>query len=144
MRFQHEEDAGLLWKHTDFRTGGRAHAVRSRKLVISMICTVANYEYMIYYNFFQDGTIQCEIKLSGILNLYTMAEGEDAGVYGTEVAPRVMAHHHQHLFSVRVDPMIDGITNSVCEVDVVSSDAPTGSDEVSCIELPPRAISDGL
>jgi primary-amine oxidase len=40
----HEEDAGLLWKHTDYRKGGRAHAVRSRKLVISMICTVANYE----------------------------------------------------------------------------------------------------
>lgn len=39
----HEEDAGLLWKHTDFRVGGRAHAVRSRRLVVSMICTLANY-----------------------------------------------------------------------------------------------------
>jgi len=39
----HEEDAGLLWKHTDYREGGRAHSVRSRRLVISMICTVANY-----------------------------------------------------------------------------------------------------
>jgi primary-amine oxidase len=39
----HEEDSGLLWKHTDYRPGGRAHAVRSRRLVISMICTVANY-----------------------------------------------------------------------------------------------------
>lgn len=34
---------GILWKHTDFRKGGRAHTVRSRRLVISMICTVANY-----------------------------------------------------------------------------------------------------
>lgn len=59
------------------------------------ICTVANYEYAIYYNFYQDGNMDCSIKLTGILNLYTMAEGEDAGKYGTEVAPRVMAHHHQ-------------------------------------------------
>jgi primary-amine oxidase len=46
----HEEDSGLLWKHTDYRPGGRAHAVRSRRLVISMICTVANYG--IYYRHF--------------------------------------------------------------------------------------------
>lgn len=39
----HEEDAGVLWKHTDYRTGGRSHTVRSRKLVINMICTLANY-----------------------------------------------------------------------------------------------------
>ena len=39
----HEEDAGLLWKHTDFRVGGRGHAVRARRLVVQMICTLANY-----------------------------------------------------------------------------------------------------
>ena len=39
----HEEDAGLLWKHTDFRVGGRSHAVRARKLIVQMICTLANY-----------------------------------------------------------------------------------------------------
>ena len=64
-------------------------------MFVDRICTVANYEYAIYYNFYQDGTMENEIKLTGILNLYTMAEGEDAGKYGTEVAPRVIAHHHQ-------------------------------------------------
>ena len=127
---QHEEDDGILWKHTDFRTGGRGHAVRSRKLVVSMIVTVANYEYLMYWNFYQDGNMELEIKLTGILNLYTMAEGEDAGKHGTEVSPRVIAHHHQHLFSVRIDPMIDGLANSVSETDIVAADAPTGSDEV--------------
>lgn len=38
-----EEDAGILHKHTDFRDL-RAHVARNRKLVISSICTVANYE----------------------------------------------------------------------------------------------------
>lgn len=38
-------------QHSDYRAGGRAHAVRGRKLVVSMVCTVANYEYAIYWNF---------------------------------------------------------------------------------------------
>jgi len=38
----HEEDDGLLWKHTDFRPNGKAHSVRSRKLIIQFIATVAN------------------------------------------------------------------------------------------------------
>lgn len=40
-----------------------------------------------------------------------------------------MGHHHQHLFSMRIDPMLDGINNSVVETDVVPSDAPTGSED---------------
>ena len=39
----HEEDAGVLWKHTDYRPGGRSQTVRSRRLVVSMVCTLANY-----------------------------------------------------------------------------------------------------
>ncbi|KZT52937.1 hypothetical protein CALCODRAFT_520402 [Calocera cornea HHB12733] len=125
----HEEDAGLLWKHTDFRPGGRAHSVRARKLTISMIATVANYEYIFYYQFYQDGTFELEIRLSGILNVYVLAEGEESSRYATQVAPRIDAHFHQHLFSLRLDPMIDGLKNSVMETDVVPSEYPTGSDE---------------
>jgi len=39
----HEEDAGVLWKHTDYRPNGRSYCVRNRRLVISMVCTLANY-----------------------------------------------------------------------------------------------------
>ena len=39
----HEEDDGVLWKHTDYRPNGRSHTVRKRRLVISMVCTLANY-----------------------------------------------------------------------------------------------------
>ena len=44
----HEEDAGVLWKHTDYRPGGRGQTVRSRRLVISMVCTLANYGTSIF------------------------------------------------------------------------------------------------
>lgn len=73
--------------------------------------------------------IQLEIKLTGILSTYALAPGESAAPYGTEVYPGVNAHHHQHLFCLRLDPSIDGNENTVFEVDAVASDAPVGSRE---------------
>ncbi len=89
----------------------------------------ANYEYALYWNFYQDGSIECEIRLTGILNLYVLAEGEGTGGHGTEVAPRINAQLHQHLFSLRVNPMVDGVENTIVEQDVVPMDEPTGSKE---------------
>ncbi|KAH9940012.1 peroxisomal copper amine oxidase [Epithele typhae] len=125
----HEEDAGLLWKHTDFRVGGRSQAVRSRRLVIQQTCTLANYEYIFNYVFYQDGNIELEIRLSGILQVYAKAEEEpNPNPFGTTLAPGINAHYHQHIFSFRVDPMVDGLSNSVVETDVVPlPNAPTGS-----------------
>ncbi|KAK0550633.1 peroxisomal copper amine oxidase [Tilletia horrida] len=125
----HEEDTQITWKHTDFRVGGRGHAVRGRKLVISMACTVANYEYLIYWNLHTDGNIELEIKLTGILNLYLLDKEEPTGGFGTEVAPQIVAHYHQHLFSLRVDPMIDGQENSIVEQEIQALPEPTGSAE---------------
>src|SRR5262249_58145133 len=52
----HEEDHGVLWKHVDERTG--AEVRRARRLVISFHVTVANYEYLVYWRFYQDGGIE--------------------------------------------------------------------------------------
>lgn len=64
----HEEDANLLWKHLEYNADGstRAEVRRSRRLVISSISTVGNYEYGFYWYLYQDGTIQHEVKLTGI------------------------------------------------------------------------------
>ncbi|CAO1618809.1 unnamed protein product [Jaminaea pallidilutea] len=125
----HEEDTGLLSKHTDYRLGGHSHNIRGRKLVLSMVCTVANYEYQLNYSLHLDGNIELDIKLTGILNLYLLGEGEDPAGYGTQVAPRINAHYHQHLFSVRIDPHLDGPNNSIVEQEIAELEAPTGSDE---------------
>lgn len=122
----HEEDHGLLWKHTDFRVGGRSHGVRSRRLVVSMICTLANYEYIWNYYFYQDGNVELEIRLSGILQVYVKTDDEP-NPFGATVAPGINAQYHQHLFSVRIDPMVDGLQNTVVETDILPLDAPTGS-----------------
>jgi primary-amine oxidase len=119
----HEEDFGILWKHTDWRTG-QSEVRRSRRLSVSFIATVGNYEYGFYWYFYQDGSIQCEIKLTGIMNTTALAPGETS-LYGTEVAPRLNAPFHQHIFAARLIPSVDGPNNSVVEVN--SLGVPTGA-----------------
>jgi primary-amine oxidase len=112
----HEEDYGILWKHTDRRLP-TPEVRRSRRLVISSIATVENYEYGFFWYLYQDGTIQFEVKLTGILSLGALAPGEKSA-YGVLVAPQVYAPNHQHFFNVRLDLDVDGPTNSVYQVDV--------------------------
>ncbi|KAI1416385.1 copper amine oxidase [Hypoxylon sp. FL1857] len=124
----HEEDDGILFKHSDFRDDS-VIVTRARKLIIQQIFTAANYEYAIQWIFHQDGTIQPEIKLTGILNTYTMDPDEDTKGWGTQVYPGVNAHNHQHLFCLRIDANVDGPNNTVFMADAVPSDAPVGSPE---------------
>ena len=74
----HEEDSGVLWKHVDERAGVEVR--RARRLVISFHVTVANYEYLVYWRFYQDGNIECEVRATGILvTSHTDAPGQPAG-----------------------------------------------------------------
>ncbi|GMM28041.1 hypothetical protein DAMA08_007570 [Martiniozyma asiatica (nom. inval.)] len=126
----HEEDDGLLYKHSDFRDNFATSIVtRARRLIISQIFTAANYEYCIYWNFLQDGAIRLDIKLTGILNTYLLDDstGESAGPWGCRVYPNVNAHNHQHLFALRIHPRIDGDGNSCSVVDGSAGEAPLGS-----------------
>jgi primary-amine oxidase len=63
----HEEDYRILWKHTDRRLPDNPEVRRSRRLVVSSISTVENYEYGFYWYFYQDGNIEFQLKLTGIL-----------------------------------------------------------------------------
>ncbi len=118
----HEEDAGILWKHTDWVTGN-VDVRRSRKLVVSFIATVGNYHYGFYWNFFQDAHVEIDVKLMGIVQTISYADG-DLPSHATPVAPNLAATYHQHLFSFRLDMEVDGPENSVFQNDVDS--APVG------------------
>jgi primary-amine oxidase len=114
----HEEDTGILWKHFDWRTN-QTEVRRSRRLVVSFIATVGNYEYGFYWYFYQDGSIEYEVKLTGVINTGALPPGETRK-YGTLVAPQLYAPNHQHFFNVRLDMMVDGPANSVYEVHTVA------------------------
>lgn len=110
----HEEDVGVLWKHTDLFTQSE-QTRRQRRLVISFFVTVGNYDYGFYWYLYLDGRIEFEVKSTGVL--FTSAHIAD-GTWGTQVAPGLGAPLHQHLFNARLDMMIDGLTNSVDELEV--------------------------
>jgi primary-amine oxidase len=114
----HEEDFGVLWKHTNFRSGD-VQVRRSRRLVVSFFSTVGVYDYGFFWYFYQDGTIQVEVKLTGIMSTRAMLPDEPAKPkYGTLVAPGLNAIIHQHFFNYRIGWQLDGPNNSVSEVHV--------------------------
>lgn len=115
----HEQDDGILWKHTNFRTQN-AVVTRSRILVLQTIITVSNYEYIFAFHFTQDASIFFEVRATGILSTVPIAVNSEKVPYGTIVAPGVLAPFHQHLFSLRIDPAIDGQKNSLAIEESVS------------------------
>jgi primary-amine oxidase len=111
----HEEDYGMLWKHSDPRSG-RTEVRRSRRLVVSSIATVGNYEYGFFWYFYLDGSIQFEVKMTGILSTMAVTPGEEPR-FATMLAPGLAAPFHQHLFNMRLDMEVDGPANSVYEME---------------------------
>ncbi len=109
----HEEDDGIIWKHTDFRTGD-VQVRRGRRLVISTIVTVGNYDYGFFWYLHQDGAITMEVKATGIVSTQAVAENEPTR-FGKLVAPYLNSIHHQHIFCARLDFALDGGGNSVTE-----------------------------
>ncbi len=126
----HEEDYSILWKHTGFYEGlPRPEVRRSRRLVVSAISTLGNYDYGFYWYFYLDGTIQLEIKLTGMVAVSAVTNGKGSE-YAPLVAPGVTSPIHQHLFCYRLDFDLDGERNSVYEVDVEpvpASEEPSGT-----------------
>ena len=99
-----ERDGGILWRHWN-------EARRARELVLSSYFAVDNYDYALSWIFHQDGTIEVEVLLSGIINAYDTERLSEAdpSVDGRTasrvlVAPRVEGPIHQHFFSYRAGP----------------------------------------
>jgi primary-amine oxidase len=118
----HEEDSGVLWKHVDERAG--AEVRRARRLVVSFHVTVANYEYLVYWRFYQDGNIECEVRATGIL-VTSHVSGPPAN--GTLVDQGTYAPFHQHFIVARLDLDVDGADNTVYMNESVPS--PVGEDD---------------
>ena len=112
----YERDGGILWRHANVSR-------RARQLVVSGHSTIDNYDYQFNWIFGQDGAIEGEVVLSGIMNVNnTSRQRDSAHVEGHSqaghlVAPGINAPNHQHFFSYRLDLDVDGGANTVYEVD---------------------------
>jgi primary-amine oxidase len=99
----HEEDNGIAWKHKD------------------EISSEVRRGFYWYFNV--DGSIQFEAKLTGIIATGAYDIGKEPK-YGAPVVPGLYGPHHQHFFCVRIDPMVDGSSNTVYEHNSVKADDP--------------------
>ncbi|OTB08229.1 hypothetical protein M426DRAFT_317341 [Hypoxylon sp. CI-4A] len=100
----HEQDNGIGWKHTNYRTDN-AFVVRNRELVLQCILTVSNYEYILMFILNQAGELEYQVRATGILSTSPIDEGVNVN-FGTVVHPGVLATHHQHILSLRIDPAL--------------------------------------
>lgn len=107
----HEQDNGIGWKHTNYRTN-RAVVTRSRELVVQFIITLANYEYIFAYKLDQAGGITVETRATGIVSVVNIDPGKTSP-WGNVVSSGALAQNHQHMFCIRIDPAVDGHSNTV-------------------------------
>ena len=116
-----EEYGGTLWRHG---TVSR----RATNLAIKYYTQIENYDYGFTWRFKEDGTIDVDIELTGIVEVQGVhrANAMDAPdkndlsyeghSFGTLVKPHVEAINHQHFFVFRLDMDVDGANNGVMEM----------------------------
>jgi primary-amine oxidase len=132
----YERDGGLLWKHFEYYSGTN-DSRRARELVLFSIVTVGNYDYGLNWIFRQDGSLELQAVLTGIMltrGVQAATVSTNGTDHGTEhegrswhlVAPNVAAVHHQHFFNMRLDFDVDEGPNSVKEINVTA--VPAGPD----------------
>lgn len=80
------------------------------------VITVGNYEYLFAWLFQQDASLEFETRATGILSTSLIDAGKTSD-WGNVVGPGVLAANHQHLFCLRIDPMLDGPHNTVLQED---------------------------
>jgi len=118
----YEEYGGTLWRHN-------VVSRRATNLVVKYFTMIENYDYGFIWRFKEDGTIEVDIDLTGIVeikgvhrtNQMDMTDKNDYSYnghsFGTLVRPHVEAINHQHFFVFRLDMDIDGAEhNSVMEM----------------------------
>ena len=118
----YERDGGVLWRHS-------ARAMRARQLVLSGYTTVDNYDYLFHWIFNQDGAIDVQVQLTGVMNVRPVASmrdsthGDDETMFAHLVSPRVRAPNHQHFFNFRLDLDVAGDSNRVLEMNTSNQQA---------------------
>jgi len=113
-----ERDAKApLWRHWEALNGAYAGR-RASELVVRAIPAIGNYDYIVDWVFTEKGEIEVNIGATGIdavkgvdfANVRNAAQQTDDN--GMLVAPNLVAVHHDHYFSIRLDLDVDGPVNN--------------------------------
>jgi primary-amine oxidase len=110
--------AAPLWRH--WEALNNAYEGRpTTELVVRSIPTIGNYDYVVDWVFTQKGEIQINLGATGIDAVKGVAienmkapGAKDATRTGVLVASNLVAVHHDHYFSIRLDIDVDGPINA--------------------------------
>lgn len=126
-----ERNTGVpLWRRFDIVTG--SHEVRQDvELVVRSVPTIGNYDYVYDWVFNLKGEIRIDVGATGVAAAKGVAaERADqlpSDAHGTLVGPNLVAPHHDHFLSFRLDLDVDGRANRFVRDRLVVQPLPPGS-----------------
>ncbi|XP_030487574.2 primary amine oxidase-like [Cannabis sativa] len=122
-----EQHAGhIMWRHTESGLHeGEVREVRQDvSLVVRMVSTVGNYDYINDWEFKPSGSIKVGVGLTGVLATkgvpHTHVDQIKEDLYGALLAENTIATHHDHFLNYYLDLDVDGQENSFVKTDLVT------------------------
>ncbi len=121
------------WRHYD-PGSQQANSRTNVELVVRMIPTIGNYDYVIDYVFTLHGNIMVRLGATGVdaVKAVETSHMSDATAaadtrFGALVAPHTVAVYHDHYFSFRLDLDVDGSNNTLVRDSIAMRQLPEGS-----------------
>ncbi|KAL0826583.1 hypothetical protein Bca101_050260 [Brassica carinata] len=130
----------IAWRHSENPVTGLPpiREVRPKlTLVVRMVASVGNYDYIFDYEFETDGLMRPKVGLSGILMVKGTAyenknqvkkdkEGNEEELYGTILSENVIGVIHDHYVTFYLDLDVDGLDNSFVKVNLKRQETKPG------------------